>query len=234
MDAATHIDNLIKHFLDIGQTTADDAAFRERCLLHDQQAVDYVYHRYPWYWKQTSVSVSFNTSGEGDLPVDFGDFGQEGGVFHPTQRYALDWAPPALIRRWRLRVPAPSSRPRWYTLAGQDASTGVKGVLIHPRPQATLSLEVVYDLKSPTLVDDTSDSGLELIPDQFVNTVIWDLAVSRLMEDEGDARYPMVKIRAEQELAQMWASEKQARHVARRTPRFSAARFNRGYWGRKW
>jgi hypothetical protein len=232
------IDVLIQFYLDIGQPTANDTAFRARCLFHVQRAVDELWNFRPWPMKATpSVNITIATTGIGDLPTDFGGPGYVLTVNNPDGKYKLEWMAPKRLFDLRERETGRDSRPRWYTLADENqtvgASLGLQQIHVHKRPLASLVLHIGYELQSPQIADNDGSitpSGMEFIPLQYHSTVVFEGAKAYLMEDEGDGRAPMVRARFRRFMMEMWAQEKQTTHTPRRSPRYAAAMLGRRLW----
>ena len=231
MTGAQIIDALIQNFLDIGQATANDTAFRSRCLFHVQRAVDELWTFRPWPMKATpSVNVTIATTGIGNLPTDFGGPGYILTVNNPDGKYKLEWMNPKKLFDLRERETGTDSRPHWYTLADENQTSGLQQIHVHKKPRATLTLHIGYELQSPQIADAAAPSGMEFIPIQYHSTVIFEGAKAYLMEDEGDARAPMVRARFRRFMMEMWAQEKQTSHTSRRSPRYAAAMLGRRLW----
>ena len=231
MTGAQIIDALIQNFLDIGQPTANDTAFRTRCLFHVQRAVDELWIFRPWPMKAGGgINLVVATTGIGDLPTDFGGPGYFLTVNNPDGKYKLEWMAPKRLFDLRERETGTDKRPRWYTFADEKSTTGIQQIHVHKKPTASVTLHIGYEAQSPGITDSAAPSGMEFIPLQYHSTVIFEGAKAYLMEDEGDARAPMVRARFRRFMMEMWAQEKQTTHTSRRSPRYAAAMLGRRLW----
>jgi hypothetical protein len=177
-----------------------------------------------------SVNVVVATTGIGTLPTDFGGPGYLLTVNNPDGKYKLEWMAPARLFDLRERETGVDSRPHWYTLADENQTSGLQQIHVHKKPLASLTLHLGYELQSPQILDSTAPSGMEFIPLQYHSTVIFEGAKAYLMEDEGDARAPMVRARFRRFMMEMWAQEKQTSHTSRKSPRYAAAMMGRRLW----
>lgn len=231
MTGAGMIDALIKYALDIGQATANDAAFRERLLFHVQQTVDEIWPFRPWPWKTTQgIPITVPPAGFVNLPVDFGGPGYILDVNNTDGKYKLEWMSPPRLFDLRERETGTESRPKWYTIADQDQTTGIQQIHVHKKPIANVVLRLAYETQSPQITDSAAPSGLELIPVHYHSSIVFEGAKARLQEDEGDGRYPATRAAFRRRLMEMWAQEKQTTHTPRRSPRYAAAMLGRRLW----
>lgn len=231
MTGAQIIDSLMKYFLDIGQPIANDPAFRARILFHVQRTVDELWAFRPWPFKTTqAINVTIATTGIGVLPTDFGGPGYMMNVNNPNGKYKLEWMSPPKLFDLRERETGTDSRPKWYTVADQDQTTGIPQIHVHKKPTASTVLHLAYETQSPQIADSIAPSGLELIPVQYHSTVIFEGAKAHLMFDEGDGREVETRARFKRLMMEMWAQEKQTTHTPRRSPRYAAALLGRRLW----
>jgi hypothetical protein len=208
------VDAMTEFWLNVGSSlTADDTTVRARNTFFAQQAVSEFWHWKPWSWKQRVDNVTV-TDGEGDLPDDFGTIGQQGSVLIHLGGPKLKWVPAQYLIHLQELQQSTSGNPRLYTITGL-ASMAEGTPLIKVYPISTATLIVYYDAKSPT-VDYATPAALEQIPAQYHETVLFDLACSRLAFGEGDPRAIELRQNARRAMAEAWAEERPGVSQARR------------------
>ena len=218
MNDTEFVDALNNFWQNVGsQVTAEDTEVQARNTFFAQKAVSRFWHWKPWPWKQR-VDNATVTDGEGDLPDDFGTFGQQGAVLIATTGQELFWRPAQEIIRLQEMQQTTSGTPRLYTVTGL-ASMAVGTPLIKVYPISNATLICYYDAKSPTIEYDGMDSGLDQIPVQYHETVLFDLACSELAFAEGDRQgADALQQRALRGMAEAWAEERPGLNQPRRGP----------------
>jgi hypothetical protein len=218
------IDAANKYWLNIGSAlTAEDTDVRARTALHATQAVAEFWAR-PWHWRDASASVTIASTGIGPLPADFGTMSR-GFVVNPTNRARLAYLPPQELFRLRESTSGTSSSPVYYTIAGMSAAADpmVKRIHVHPKPPSNKSVTVYYELKRPEV--SYGGAGLQSVPEEYHEDVIFRGVVAKLAQDEGDPRAPMFEREFKEAIARAWSESRVGLQQPRR---------NRGYGSSRW
>lgn len=238
MTTAELIDTVSQHVLNKGAVSVGDADTRARILLHTQAALKRRWNKRPWWFRTTSATIGVADAGRGLLPIDFSSFGQNGFLSNPAQRGAgrLTWLPQRTLLKMIAGSAGTSNTPRYYTLFGSFTFDAVEdppapferhwAVQVFRVPTNDMDLTAYYEKKTPTLVDDdTRDSGLSEVPDDFVESVLLNDVRAALMFDESDSRNLEMKQEADRADAEMWTEYVQGRHQRRGSPRYGHGTF---------
>jgi hypothetical protein len=219
VDDTEFVDALTLFWENVGSAeTSDDASVQARNTFFAQQAVSQFWHFRPWPWKQRVKSDVLVADGQGDLPDDFGTFGQQGGVFILGTGIELRWVPAQTLHRIWETQQVTAGQPIIYTVTGL-ATMAVGTPLIRVYPVSNATLVAYYDAKAPT-VDYATPEALEQIPVQYHETVLFDLACSKLAFGEGDPRSGELRQQAMRGMAEAWAEERPGVNQPRRGPAY--------------
>ena len=128
----------------------------------------------------------------GLLPVDFGRIGPNGLVSIPSRpNDPLVWRPSKQFQKeGRQGLILTGPFPSIYTISGRDLATRKSKIQIAPYPAASdaaVALQVVYELRRP-LITYANPGGLEYVPDEYWETVMYWGLVDALGVNGGDGR----------------------------------------------
>lgn len=203
------IDLILTHTEEVGATDNENATLRARILARAQEILDKVWENADWDFKLKQTTVSMTTAGVADLPSDWADFGENGGVYISGQKWKLVYLEPRELYRRKEVYGSTSTNPDFFTVNTFTSSTSARTITVYPTPTATLTLNVYYNSVAPTLVDETTGTNnLQGLPAQYHYSVM--VAGLRLLTaiDKGDAR--------DQQFAQWFDTEMKrmkSRHV---------------------
>lgn len=185
MTTAALIDLIINYTDNVSASDGDNAGRRLRMLQWAQEVFDMVYTHKEWRFRLVTSDVTLVT-GFVQLPSDFHDFGDEGGVFNPRGDKMIE-VNPRELNRMRESGMSDSSL-LYYSVYGFDATSGRPKIIVVDAT-STQVLTVWYLKTPPTLVDTTgATNNLFHIPLAYHNTVLVPGVVAKTRKSKGDTR----------------------------------------------
>src|SRR4030095_12129435 len=186
------------HQLDTLRLAAPSASRARTRILSDwQRAVDYFYVARNWHFRYEDADISVTFTGtpisEIDLPTPWGNEGRDGVFWSTTFQSPLGWISLRDIKTMQLRYPTESGTTRHYSVRSNKA-------LIFPALIQDATFHAQYQRKKPALEDTdgvTSEGydngGLEIIPDQWWETVLFEYAKLLEMKHVGSASEAVIQ-----------------------------------------
>jgi len=235
MDTAQLITNILTYYE--GRelpTNVTEIALRRRAKFAAQRVVRFIWNYRPWEFRWATASATV-TSGVADLPANFVSFGKSGGVYLGVGLPPLEYKHLRDVAAYQAEVAA-VGQPRWYSVGTTVPLVGTVGgtrqLLLYPMDSRTVTL--VYERKAPTLLDSydsddatllaTDGSGLEEVPSEWHDLVIYEGALYHLMNDKGDARMAIQQGLYDAGIRRMVENEKQGRETEHSMPPYRGAR----------
>jgi hypothetical protein len=197
---------------------------RARVLRNWQRAVDYVVPLRNWHWRYDNVAI---VGGPGahdtlTLPAVWGNEGRDGVLWNTTTQTPLGWISLRDMEQMRQRYAnLDSGTPRHYSVRGKE-------IRLFPRAGDTMNYVAQYERKKPALEDTngmTAESydngGLEMIPEQWWDTVLYEWAAWLEMKYIGNITEAAVqKTLIEDMVFNMTIEEAQGKPTPDYMPRF--------------
>lgn len=210
METDDLIDNVLAYTDNVSAIDGDNATRRLRYLLYTQQVVDEVWNQRDWAFKYKRGTLAVSASGT-DLPADFQEFGNQGGVYDANGRMLHEISPQEanVVNESGISSSVPDS----FMVIGQNA--GAKQIRLSAPPGGSVTLTLWYIKTSPVLTDG-SDGGLLEIPVAYHHTVLLPGVVARSRKNKGDSRDWFVDY--QRGLAYMVARERSLRTTTQRLP----------------
>lgn len=212
MDGASLITAVIGYWDNVDAIDASNTTRRARVLQYAQHTVDEVWNYRDWPWKARVDATLSTASGLVEVPTDFGEIGQSGGVYLTDTGDQLAQVDPKAVIDM-IQGSATTDQPGCYALFGQ----GTNGLLQIYVPGDVVLLTLYYSASPPVITDAGAPSGLEYIPLAYHNTVILAGTAAKAQGSKGDAR-PDWQAMYQNGLAYMVARERLYKPTVRRMP----------------
>lgn len=189
MDGATLISDVLRDLHGIDATDKEYAPARLRTQRNGQRALTFTwgFKLWPFRYVEAGSAVILANKYSAALPSDFLSFGSDGSVTIPALKRQLDWLP---LREVLLRINGDprTDDPVVYAEGTEDAS-GIRKLFVYPGCSVDRTHVFPYIRRAPTLTDTlTPPTGLEEIPVDYHETVIYEGALYYEMRDTGDGR----------------------------------------------
>lgn len=222
------LDDLLEHHELISPRTGAYLKPRRRAKRNAQRAVTKTWNHRSWPWRVERGQTVTATPGDPHplLPANFGRFDRGGGVFPVAGSPPIGWVPPGEMTRLLMGLNR-TGVPRNWTVGDQDSS-GRKRLLLEPVVTTATVIRLVYTKRSPRLfdafdVDDAAfagpDDDLDQIPEQWVESVIYEWTVYYQMKDKANIQsVNEQKTLAKEALATMVTEEMTGAHSPNRLP----------------
>lgn len=188
------IDRLLQDGLELNLTDSYvTSEWRPRALFALQKACAEAFLELPADQRITTTLLTVTSTGDVDLPTNFSKTGFKGGFFIPATARRITFLPADKLYGSQIAagVGGGQGEPQFYTLSGMGTVAGKRQVTFFPAPPAgtTYSVRLRYEAMRPTLVDSgTAGNGLDTLPEDFFETVIYLGALDWLMFGTADAR----------------------------------------------
>lgn len=212
------IDAVLAYTEDISATDNDNATRRARLLQYMQEVVDEVWNFKEWAFKTvgaTTVTIAASAS-SADLPADFQELGQMGGVWD-SQGARMQEISINELEEFKLNGASNLPYGNVFAIYGFNTTSSKLKLQVPVQSQA-ITCSVSYQKVPPTLSDTTgtTTNGLNSIPVSYHNTVILAGTVAKAKASTGDARDWESKYR--NGLAYMVARERNKKTAVTRIP----------------
>jgi hypothetical protein len=162
-------------------------AVRPRVLKNWQRAVDMFFLLRNWHWRYEDATIpalaingNFLT-----LPSAWGNEGRDGTVWNVTEQLPIGWIGLRDISTMSDRYPNETGSPKHYSVRGTK-------MLLFPRTGQDISVHAQYQRKKPLLEDINgttaegyTNGGLQVIPEQWWDTVLYEYAAWLEMKHVG-------------------------------------------------
>lgn len=226
MFTATLIDNTIKDVDNLDPSVGSHTANRARYLRYAQDGLTDLWFRRNWTFRQaaTNGTVTIAANGRsGPLPTDFLSMGRNGRVL--KDGVPLDWVDPGtmqIIQEGGATTPSPDV----YSIYGVDTTT--TSDLARPLLQvqecgASTTLEIHgYSKVPPTLVDASTASLLETVPNAMIYRCLQSYMRARALDDKQDKRAAFWWQQYEQSIREAIKVDKQGHDTAQQRSGFFA------------
>lgn len=219
MDTASAIARCLKFVDGVDPTVGTHTSRREKYLQIAQQGVIEISNaRQGLYWTRGILTPTIAALGSSvSLGATFKEVGRDGKVYITAlaDEGRMEWAPPHQVQAEQRRN-HPVPQPEIYSIFDKD--TNGYPMLQTPPVSAATPLTIYCRLKAPTLTDAGTDSGLELIPEEYVYTVLLPYMRWHGFDDLGDDRARLWERRFEKGLADMVKTEKEGKETAQSVP----------------
>lgn len=220
MTTSALIDIIINYVDNSSSADNDNSVRRTRILQYAQEVFDEVWYFRGWPFKSRSGTVTVTAGNNaGDLPADFGEFGDKGGVYDGTS---------ALVEISEAQLIAERQSgnrqlgPYIFAVFGYNTATNRKQLQVLTQG-ANVTYTINYLALAPTLVDATdSTNKLDNIPAQHHQSVLVPGVAAKAKVSIGDSRDFRSQYLAG--IARMTAVERPRKTVTRRAP------LARGMW----
>ncbi len=154
---------------------------RSRLLSVAQRKLTEIINESDWTFRYVShEAVTIDTTGLGTLPAAWSNEGQQGGV----------WLDPAVNARrlhWH-RLGDVTSRRETGTDAGEPEIYSVRGlreIITWPLPPVSMTVYVQYQASVGALTD-ASPGGIDVLPEQWRDSVLYEMVLLEEMEKKGN------------------------------------------------
>jgi hypothetical protein len=183
------ISEVVEDYWQVSSTDPEYGPLREQVLRSVRKAAAKAYARWAWPGKRRASTITFTaaTYEKAGLPSGVAVLGPNQGVFDTDQPWPLVYMEPREILEL-IRIRPRLDNARYYSITGQDPTTGLGVMAIYPGAQITKVLTFDYDAPCPIIADSGTDDGLVLFPDDVARTLIYDMTVLREMRNAGDLR----------------------------------------------
>ncbi len=188
-DTDTIIDTAIDHYDQVSSSDSDNTNRRARWLQWFQEALDEIWISGDWTFSYTTGTVTVSSSTDsGDLPADFMEFGEVGGIFDNTTTEQMSEIRP--VEAYSGVITSSSGENQGgISNYGQNSSTQRRTLHLPGNAGSSQTIKILYRKVAPTLVDTTgSTSNLWQLPVAYHNTVLLPLATSKGRDSHGDSR----------------------------------------------
>jgi hypothetical protein len=224
MFTGTLISNTIKYVDNLDPTVGSHTVARARYLMFAQEGINDLWYRRNWTFRKAATNGSVTISAaarSGVLPADFMAIGRDGRVL--LSGVPLDWVPPGEMQTIQENGSS-AAVPECYSIFGMDTTTtsDVARYLIQvPVAGSAYTLEIHgYTKLPPTLVDATTASLLETIPDPYALSYMTAYMRYRGFEDKNDKRAALWLDRSEAVIREMVKTDKQGHDTPQRLAGF--------------
>jgi hypothetical protein len=184
------VDAIMDDVLEVSSSDSTYTAQRARVLRIAQGALQNIWHADEWEFREvTAATMTLTVSTYSAVtPSDFHSLGSNGSLWIQND-YELQKADPKWINRLRKQKGTTTGRPQHFAISGQDSSTKRPTILFDSISDATLTLEIDYLSKCPTLVDAAdSTNKLDLLPDEHAESVLKPAVIELVSSSQGDGR----------------------------------------------
>lgn len=197
MNGQTFISNGINYYDTVSSSDADNTARRARWLQFLQEAVDELWIKEDWAFSYITSTVSISAASDsGDLPADFMEFGLVGGIWDSNTTTKLPEVVPVHAYGGVVESQAGDSN-LVSSLYGNNTTTRRRTLRLMGNAGGSMTIKILYRKLAPTILDATdATSNLWQIPEQYHNTVLMPLVVSKIRKSHGDAREYMDRFEA--------------------------------------
>ena len=210
------ISTVINYTDNVSATDADNGDRRARILQLTQETFEDVWNYREWPWRFRGPTTLAITAGSADLPADFADFGQNGGVFDVASGRKFSELPIQMFQE-RILTGANNNVDDEFAVFNQATTDGDKKIYV---PTAVTSIKIFYLATASTLVDATdATNNLFLIPARWHQTVILPGVVARVRTNKGDGRDWMTRYLTG--LGSMVAGERSKKTTVQRVPYYA-------------
>lgn len=189
-DTAAFIDEGIAYYDNTGASDADNTTRRARWLAFTQQALDEIWISGDYVFSYITGTVSFSAATDSaDLPADFMEFGEVGGIWNSSTTDQLEQVRPIEAYSGVVAGRAGEGEAQ-VSDYGLNASTMRRVLHLPGNAGSAQTIKILYRKVAPTLVDTTTDatSNLWQLPLAYQNTVLMPLVVSKIRSSLGDSR----------------------------------------------
>lgn len=220
MTTSALIDLILNYTDNTVSSDTDNTARRARLLQYAQEVFEEVWYWRQWPFRARSGTVAVTaTNNAGDLPADFADFGDKGGIYSGTIELEEISEEEMVAERQSGSL---AFGPYICAVFGFNTTTLRKQLQVLTQP-ANITYTINYLAVAPTLVDATNNTNkLDNMPDQYHQTVILPGVAAKARVSIGDGRdFKDDYLRG---LSNMVGRERPRKTVVRRMP------LARGMW----
>jgi hypothetical protein len=185
-----YIDNVMTDVLEISATDSTYTAQRARVLRITQAVCQQVILADEWEFRQVIGGTTTLSAGaySAVTPSGFHTIGSNGSCWIQND-YELQKADAKWINRLRKQNGTGTGKPQHYAVAGQDSTTKRPLLIFDAISDGTYTIELDYERTCPTLVDtDGATNGLDVFPNEHVQSVILPATIELLASAQGDGR----------------------------------------------
>ena len=212
MDADALITSVIGFWDNVDANDASNVDRRSRILTFLQITAGEVWNYRDWAFKARVDTSLVTTGGLVEVPADFGEIGQSGGVFLTDTGAPLLQVDPKIVIEM-MQGGTTNNLPTVYALFGQ----GTNGLLQLFVPGDGVNLTLYYSATQPVITDAGAPSGMEYIPLAYHYTVMLTGTAAKAQQSKGDAR-PDWNAMYQNGLMQMVARERLYKPSVRKMP----------------
>jgi hypothetical protein len=219
-DTDTLIDTVLEKYMGVSASDSNATAKRARILQNAQEALDEIWIFADWLFSYKTGTVSFTAASDsGDLPADFMEFGEVGGIMNNDTDTQFGEVRPIDAYFGVIRGLA-GEEEEVVSPYGLNTSTGRRTLRLRGNASANTTITILYRFTAPTLVDTTSTtSNLWQLPSSYHSTVLLPKLLKKLDIAHGDIN------RTEEDykfnLQQMLRRERARKTVPQRLPSFN-------------
>lgn len=176
------VDEVLAYYDNTDASTMQNGESRRARILHYLQrtAEDVWFHR-SWPFTVESSQRNF-TTGISTVPSNFGQISSEGGLFDLNGRAWVEIAHQDMLY---LRMRGVRANDHIYSIGG-NAGQGTQYIYL-PGTALVTSMYLVYQTRTPTIVDDPFGEGYLPFPQPFGEVLLMG-TVAKMKGEEGDAR----------------------------------------------
>jgi hypothetical protein len=185
-DTDTLIDTLLEKYDQISSSDTDNTARRARYLQFAQNALDEIWISGDYSFTYKTGTVSFTAAGDtADLPADFMEFGEVGGIFNDSTDTQLGEVRP--VEAYSGVISSLSGENEdVVAVYGQNTSTGRQTIKFMGNAVVTTTINLLYRYCAPTLADTTgTNSNLWQLPLAFHNPVLLPKILTQISDSHG-------------------------------------------------
>lgn len=202
------------------------ASWRARLIREERRVITRVWNLRDWMFTYVEANDILIPAGQSDFDLttpaagSWVTDGQDGGLWMTAEPQSpLEWRRPGIINSMLQANPTETGVPRLYTVTGQ------RTLRVFPRVAADTPFFAIYKRTPPAPSDTASsgagDDGLQLIPIQWRESVVYEWVVLREMRAKGDlASIPAQAEEVKQGIFDMCCGERQGKPWEQNMPRF--------------
>lgn len=210
----------MSYYVNIGSGDADNSTNRARCLQFSQEAMDEIWFSGDYLFSYITASVTITAAGSaGDLPADFMEFGEVGGIFDDALDEQMQEIRP--VEAYGAVISGVGGEGQGLVSQfGLNATTHARTLQMPGNVVTAQTIKILYRKVAPTLVDTSTDvdSNLLQLPRAYHNTVLLPRAVSKILKSLGDMRWKDSQAEYERGLGRMAIVERHRKTSVQKLP----------------
>ena len=213
-------DAVLSHAHDIqgGEDILQEVDVRARCLHYLQTAAEWLANYYPFRWRKSTAAITVSTDGfEAPTPTDFHSYGYECQVSRSADGVILDPRSDEEVTRLGFVAPTNAGLPRIWS------PRSVSGIGLFPGAPS-VALDMANYFRRVAIMTDGPTTPIDMIPEQYHRTILFNFVMSRLFFGAGDDRSAELDALVERQARQAIADENMT-PVRNRLPRYGRGRW---------